>query len=321
MTNHAQEAYEAANALFAPGHRLPRETLEQVFQAAAPFIAAQERERLRQRVDEAHSLLAPALGRFRCDDDRDDGIERELEAALDRLKRVLIGEDYIERGEALRDESDGAYHFTPPLPESLPTDSLAPEPVEEPESGGVEAAQNAGMLAVIAPRAYLAEKATALLAALDTAERLAAGGEEQRENVNRVISSAARDLRAALAHPAGDPVEEPTQVCQSCARGVGAILCAECQKADPVEEAGIDAGGSQIAHAAVSVDSSPAADDLEAIAADNMGSVSNTETRKPSEKGPHCGGSGQIEGQPTGSADVIIPCPGCSGCKPGERRP
>jgi hypothetical protein len=83
-------------------------------------IPAEQVEHLEKRADEAHSLLAPVLGRFRCDDDRDVSIERGMEAALDRLKRILIGEDYVERSIAVREKSDGAFHFTPPLPDALP---------------------------------------------------------------------------------------------------------------------------------------------------------------------------------------------------------
>jgi hypothetical protein len=46
---------------------------------------------------------------------------------------------------------------------------------------------------------WVKRKAQALLDALDTAEKLAAGGESQEANVNRVLTAAAHDLRAALA--------------------------------------------------------------------------------------------------------------------------
>ena len=80
------------------------------------------------RTDEARSELASALGRLRCHLAPDlapvdlEAVERSLTAALDRLDRVLVGEDYIEKREALCNESNGAYHFTPPPDDALPTE-------------------------------------------------------------------------------------------------------------------------------------------------------------------------------------------------------
>jgi len=47
-----------------------------------------------------------------------------------------------------------------------------------------------------------------LLAAFDTAEKLAGGGKEQETNVNRVLTAATRKARALLAHPSGEQGKE-----------------------------------------------------------------------------------------------------------------
>lgn len=96
------------------------------------------------RVDEARSELASGLGRLRCYLEPSSweelgssnlaGIEHSLAIALDRLDRVLVGEDYIEQREALRDSTGGAYNFTAPAPAVLaPPRTLK----EQAERGGL----------------------------------------------------------------------------------------------------------------------------------------------------------------------------------------
>lgn len=84
------------------------------------------------RLEEARIELASALGIYRVVEDvsnKDlplpDGISINaliirLARILDRIDRIIDGEDYIIKRERLRDETDDAYHFTPPPAEALP---------------------------------------------------------------------------------------------------------------------------------------------------------------------------------------------------------
>lgn len=72
------------------------------------------------RAQEAKGYVATALGQLRAGDTA--RLERNLAAALDRLYRILDGETYIEGYEALREQTDGAYHFTAPAEDLLPLD-------------------------------------------------------------------------------------------------------------------------------------------------------------------------------------------------------
>lgn len=89
------------------------------------------------RLKEVRERLATALGEHRLRDDylptaaslkeREVALERRanhielcMEAALDRLDRVLQGEDYIERWERAAEESNGAISFKAPRPEARP---------------------------------------------------------------------------------------------------------------------------------------------------------------------------------------------------------
>lgn len=90
-----------------------------------------------QRAGEARESLAGALGHHRLKDDylptptsledrtrqleeRHKFIELGMARALDRIDRLLQGEDYIEKWRKASEESKGGIHFEAPAAEALP---------------------------------------------------------------------------------------------------------------------------------------------------------------------------------------------------------
>lgn len=75
-----------------------------------------------ERVLEARGELATAIGLYEYEHRERAGDDHSirLRRALDRLDRAVEGEDYIEKHEALRERTNGAFHFTPPPAEALP---------------------------------------------------------------------------------------------------------------------------------------------------------------------------------------------------------
>jgi hypothetical protein len=73
------------------------------------------------RAREAKGSIATALGQLRAGDTA--RLEFNLQAALDRLHRIIEGEDYIERWEKLAAENPGAVSFTAPPTAALPSDA------------------------------------------------------------------------------------------------------------------------------------------------------------------------------------------------------
>ena len=150
-----------------------------------------------KRVDEARAALSPGLGMLRCtiatdmEDVDPEIIEVKIATALDRLDRALVGEDYIAREEALREETDGAFHFTPPPPECLPPPLPATQPTPSVDEGerakfieAIEEASTSGMWseALDLFRTRILEPQEARIRELEATQQPAEptnGGEEQ----------------------------------------------------------------------------------------------------------------------------------------------
>jgi hypothetical protein len=92
---------------------------------SAPSVSGDGKERGENRgAGEALEALASVLGWLRLKGDPEEAEETNLEVVLDRLRRVVEGEDYIERWEAFKAKAgEGAVHWDPPKPAALPPNS------------------------------------------------------------------------------------------------------------------------------------------------------------------------------------------------------